>query len=80
MHLQLSGEAAVGACMCVTATKPLGFLFILGMDGIKALGGGEVRVDAQSIVSFGVDEPVKYASTILIVKIFVFRLGKDFKN
>lgn len=34
--------------VCVTATKPLDFTVILGMNGIKALGG--VTIDAQGEV------------------------------
>ena len=39
---------------CVTTLMSLGFTFILGVDGIKALGG--VTVDYQCGVRFGIDE------------------------
>ena len=37
------------------------------MDGIKALGG--VTVDAQGIVSFGVDEPMKCAAADMVLRV-----------
>ena len=53
VRLQLGGGAAADVRVCVTATRPLGYTFILGMDSIKALEG--VTVDAQGEVRFNSD-------------------------
>lgn len=54
--LQLDCGASVDICVSVTTSMPLGFKFILGMDGISALGG--VTIDSESGVSFGREETV----------------------
>ena len=41
--------------VCVTTAKPLGFMVILGMDGITALEG--VAIVAQNSVRFGIEKP-----------------------
>ena len=56
VRLQLSSGASTIIRVSVTTLMPLGFTFILGMDGIKALGG--VTVDSQYGVRFGIDETV----------------------
>ena len=53
VRLQLGGGTAAEVRVCVTATKLLGYTFILGMDSIKALG--RVMVDAQGEVRFNYD-------------------------
>lgn len=67
MHLQVSSGASANISVSVTASKPLGFTFILGMDGIKALGG--VTVDAQGIVCFGGVQKAICAATDTVVGI-----------
>ena len=54
MRLQLSSGAYTDICVSVTIKKPLGFMFILGMNGIKAFGG--ITVDTQGGVCFDVEE------------------------
>lgn len=67
VHLQLSGGAATDIRVCVTTAKPLGFMAILGMNGIIALGG--VAVDAQNRVQFGIEKPEICAATNTVVKV-----------
>ncbi|XP_066985023.1 uncharacterized protein [Macrobrachium rosenbergii] len=54
VHLQLSNGANASICVCVTTLMPLGFKFLLGMDGVRALGG--VTVDTQGGVRFGMED------------------------
>ncbi|KHJ41654.1 hypothetical protein D918_08301 [Trichuris suis] len=54
------GGVPVEAEVIVASVKPLGFNFVLGMDGITALGG--VTVDAQRHVRFGSENPVACAA------------------
>ena len=54
VRLQCGVGTAVELRVCVTARKPLGYTFILGMDGIRALGG--VTISAQGEACFN---PVK---------------------
>ena len=60
-------EGPLLTCVYVTATKPLGYTFILGMDSIKALGG--MTVDAQGEVRFNSDrsEMCEAADTVMEV-------------
>ena len=48
--------------VCVTMETPLGFSFILGMDGIRALGG--VTVDPRCGVCFGVEDMICAATDV----------------
>ena len=45
VHLQLSNGASVDVDVFVVDSNPLGFPFILGMNGIVALDGIAVDVD-----------------------------------
>ncbi|MPC58730.1 uncharacterized protein LOC123504848 [Portunus trituberculatus] len=65
--LQVSSGPSANISVSVVASKPLGFTFILGMDGIKELGG--VTVDAQDILSFGGVEKMICAATDTVVGI-----------
>lgn len=67
VHLQLSSGASIDICVCVTTAKPLGFMVILGMDGITALGG--VAVDAQNNVRFGIEKPEICAAADTVVRV-----------
>lgn len=62
--LQVSCGAYVDIYVIVTASKPLGFSFLLRMDGIKALGG--VTVNAQGKVYFGVEKMIFAASDTVL--------------
>uniref|UniRef100_A0A5S6QJ61 RNA-directed DNA polymerase n=1 Tax=Trichuris muris TaxID=70415 RepID=A0A5S6QJ61_TRIMR len=55
-HLQVTGGVAVEVRIIVTHVNPLGFDFILGMNGITALGG--VIVDDQRRVQLGLRSSV----------------------
>ena len=61
VRLQLSGGATADVHVYVVASKPLGFPFILGMNGILVLGG--VTVNGQQEVSFGVESAPVCAAT-----------------
>ena len=52
MSFQLSSRTTADVHVYVVATKPLGFSFILRMNGILALGG--VTINGQQEVSFRV--------------------------
>ena len=65
VRLQLSGGASTDICVCVTTTKPLGFMVILGMNAIRALGG--VAVDAQNGVRFGIEESEICAAATTVI-------------
>ncbi|KAG0724811.1 hypothetical protein GWK47_039835 [Chionoecetes opilio] len=67
VRLQLSGGAFTTVRVSVTAVKPLGFEFILGMDGIKALDG--VIVDARNGVRFGVEKSEFCAAANTVVAV-----------
>ena len=67
VRLQLGGGAAADVRVCVTARKPLGYMFILGMDGIKVLGG--VRVDAQGEACFSADGAVACVSADTVMEV-----------
>ncbi|KAG0724917.1 Nephrin [Chionoecetes opilio] len=67
VRLQLSGGAFTTVRVSVTAVKPLGFEFILGMDGIKALDG--VTVDARNGVRFGVEKSEFCAAANTVVAV-----------
>lgn len=62
---QLSSGVSTVICVSVTISKPLAFIFILSMDGIKALG--RVTVDVQSGVQFRVKEPAICAAANTVV-------------
>ena len=53
VSVRLQSGDLVSVDVLVTTRKPLGFEFILGMNGITALGGVVVR--SNSHVSFGVE-------------------------
>ena len=53
VRFQLSRGTAADVRVCVTATRLLGYTFILGMDSIKAFGG--VTVDVHGEVCFNSD-------------------------
>ncbi|MPC44285.1 hypothetical protein E2C01_037955 [Portunus trituberculatus] len=67
VRLQVSSGPSTNISVSVVASKPLGFTFILGIDGIKALGG--VTVEAQGIVSFGGVEKTICAASDKVVGI-----------
>lgn len=67
VRLQVSCGAYVDINVIVTTSKPLGFSFLLGMDGIKALGG--VTVNAQGKVYFGVEKMPICAASDTVVKV-----------
>ena len=57
VRLRLGNGVSVEVKVFVVSAKPLGFPFVLGMNGVMALGG--VSVTAQREVRFGVnDAPV----------------------
>lgn len=51
VRLQVNDGAYADIDVIVTTVKPLGFSFLLGIDGIKALGG--VTIDSQGKAHFG---------------------------
>ena len=61
-QFQLHSGARADISVCVTTEMPLGFSFILGMDGINALGG--VTVDPQGRVCFGVEDCICAATDV----------------
>lgn len=67
VHLQLSTGASVNLCVSVTTSTPLGFKFILGMDGIRALR--EVTVDSEGGVHFGREETTVCAAGNTVVEV-----------
>lgn len=60
MCLQLGGGACVNTDVLVVATQPLGFKFILGMNGIVALGG--VVLDRHRGMKLGIDKAATCAA------------------
>ena len=60
VRLQPSSGVSTIMSVNVTPSIPLGFTFILSMDGIKALGG--VKIDSQCGVRFGADETLTCAA------------------
>ncbi|KAK4322347.1 hypothetical protein Pmani_006904 [Petrolisthes manimaculis] len=60
VRLQLSSGASVDVDVFVVDTTPLGFGFILGMNGIVALGG--VTVNMNRLVKFGKDNTATCAA------------------
>lgn len=65
MLLQLSNGAFTFIGVNMNTSMPFGSVFILGMDGIKALGG--VTVDTRSSVHFGVQELAIFAAADTVV-------------
>ena len=62
LRLQLHSGGSADVSVCATENMPLGFSFILGMDGIRALGG--VTVDPQCGVQFGVEDVICAATDV----------------
>ena len=58
--VQLQPGESVFVDVLVVARKPLGFEFILGMNGIRALGGA--AVSSGDRVRFGVEMPVSHVA------------------
>ena len=56
VSVRLQSGKSVSVAVLVVARKPLGFDFILGMNGVSALGG--VTVSSSDRVSFGVEMEV----------------------
>ena len=54
VHLRLDNGASVDVKVFVVSDKPLGFPFVLGMNGVTAFGG--VSVNAHRQVQFGLED------------------------
>ena len=62
LRLQLCNGATADVSVCMTTQMPLSFSLILGMDGIRALGG--VTVDPQGSVCFGIEDEICAAADL----------------